>query len=239
MKENLLEISGIVVQGYTDSLLAVNDEQARLFNFGMKDKKAGFVRFGKQGDYEDVALYRDRIFILRSDGTLFSFPADSIYTKMVTPQRWEAMLPKGEYESMYAHEADSKLYVLCKECKKEKKFIQAYELSLQEDSITHVRDFTIDTEELCEKRGMKWGFRASAMAWNEATREWYIISSVNKLLMVTDAAWKTKDIYELNPKNFIQPEGMAFDAKQNLYVSNEGNETRNGNVLKFTFQAKK
>ncbi len=234
LKDDLLEISGITF--LNDSLnlsLAINDEQGKLYFFNSVKKRPGFSRFGKPADYEDVALVNNSIFVLRSDGTLFSFPSDSIINKRVSADEWKALLPKGEYESM--HSRDNKLYVLCKECDKEKKQIQGYELTLNNDSIISVHSFSIDIKAVRDKYELKFGFRASALAWNVATEEWYILSSVNKLLMITDGDWKIKTVYTLNPKTFIQPEGIAFDEHQNLYVSNEGNETRNGNILKFTF----
>lgn len=240
MKEELLEISGITFHhDDIDSAFAINDEQGRLYFFKSLKKKPNYTRFGKQGDYEDVAVYKQTVFVLRSDGTLFSFSADSIKNKTVTSRKWEKLLPKGEYESMFINETDNRLYVLCKQCEKEKKYISGYEFELTGDSLSLANAFDIDTKALREKYDLKWGFRASAVAWNKATKEWYIVSSVNKLLLITDSGWDIKRVYELNPKVFIQPEGIAFDANQNLYFSNEGNETRNGNVIRFVIHPEK
>jgi len=240
MKEELLEISGITFHhDNIDSAFAINDEQGKLYFFKSLKKKPGFARFGKQGDYEDIAIYKQRVFVLRSDGVLFSFSADSIRNKEVISHRWEKLLPKGEYESMSVNEADNRLYVLCKQCEKEKKYITGFEFELIGDSVNFVNSFDIDTKSLREKYEMKFGFRASALAWNKSTKEWYILSSVNKLLLIADSGWDIKAVYQLNPKVFIQPEGIAFDANHNLYVSNEGNETRNGNVLRFMLHPEK
>ena len=45
--------------------------------------------------------------------------------------------------------------------------------------------------------------------------------------------WKIKNVYQLDPAIFHHPEGIAFDEQSNLYISNEGDETQNGNILKF------
>ena len=85
---------------------------------------------------------------------------------------------------------------------------------------------------------MKNGFRPSALAKNPLTKEWYIISAVNKLLVVTDENFKMKDSYALGGNLFNQPEGIAFDKEGNLYISNEGDDITQGNILKFIRQAK-
>ncbi len=240
MKEDLLEISGITFHhDNIDSAFAINDEQGKFYYFKSLKKKPDFVRFGKQGDYEDVAAYKQFVFVLRSDGTLFSFSLDSVRNKEVASKRWNDLLPKGEYESMFVNETEHKLYVLCKECEKEKKYISGFEFELIGDSVNLVSSFDIDIKPLREKYEMKWGFRPSAMTWNKSTKEWYVVSSVNKMLLIMDSGWNIKKEYILNPKVFIQPEGIAFDANRNLYVSNEGNETRNGNVLRFMLHPEK
>ena len=73
----------------------------------------------------------------------------------------------------------------------------------------------------------------SALAKNRLNDEWFIISATNKLLVITDNAWKIKNVYQLDPAIFQHPEGIAFDEQSNLYISNEGDETQNGNILKF------
>ncbi|RYZ91706.1 MAG: SdiA-regulated family protein, partial [Sphingobacteriaceae bacterium] len=84
-----------------------------------------------------------------------------------------------------------------------------------------------------EKKKTK--FAPSALAKNPRTGEWYIVSSVNKLLVVADANWKVKQTYPLSVSIFPQPEGIAFDKSNNLYISNEGN-LGNGNILKFVYK---
>jgi uncharacterized protein YjiK len=76
------------------------------------------------------------------------------------------------------------------------------------------------------------------MAKNPLTKQWYIVSSVNELLVVTDADFKVTAAYSLDHKLFLQPEGLAFDKKGNLYISNEGDEFAKGTILKFNFTGK-
>jgi uncharacterized protein YjiK len=65
------------------------------------------------------------------------------------------------------------------------------------------------------------------------TSEWFIISAVNKLLVVTDDKWKIKETCLLSSNIFNQPEGITFDSTGTLYISNEGDDLSEGNILKF------
>jgi secreted PhoX family phosphatase len=60
-----------------------------------------------------------------------------------------------------------------------------------------------------------------------------MISAVNKLLVVADSNWKITQACQLNGNVFNQPEGIAFDRQGNLYISNEGDDISEGNILKF------
>jgi uncharacterized protein YjiK len=78
-------------------------------------------------------------------------------------------------------------------------------------------------------------FHPSALARHPVTKEWYVLSSVNKALLVLDSQWKLKNTYQLDPILFKQPEGLAFDRQGDMYVSNEGHGG-NANVLVFSYK---
>src|SRR5688572_25343701 len=109
MPESLLEVSGITFhKGNKDTLYAVQDEQGRLFRIAWGVRKQVNAKFGKQGDYEDLAIVNSKVIILKSNGTLISFPvADAIYEEVDSAREWKGILPKGEYEGMYGDEARS------------------------------------------------------------------------------------------------------------------------------------
>lgn len=235
--EELLEISGIAMRnGQSDSLFAINDEDGKLFSFALHEKKNKSVRFGKGGDYEDVSIMLGQAFVLRSDGRIYSFSLDSIHKKKVEPLVWEHLLPAAEYEGLYADERTNRLYVLCKTCGKDKTGISGYIVRLHGEVLPTIESFRIDLGFLHDKFSFKGSFKASALARNKTTGEWYILSAVQKVLLVTDDAWNIKEVHRLNPALFTQPEGIAFDVNRALYISNEGHELSNGNVLRFTFK---
>jgi hypothetical protein len=242
MPESLLEISGIAfVKDDPDTVYAIQDEEGKLFKLRWNEKKQTHTKFGKRGDYEDLAIGNGEVFVLKSNGRIFSFPlAEAAYEETDNVKEWNSLLPSGEYEGIFADEQTGKLYVLCKSCPGDKKsgLLSGY-IFQTGDSIVPQGRFNLDLHSLSPFTGrVKQGLRPSALAKNPVTGEWFILSSVNKLLVVTDGQWKVRNAVHLNGNEFNQPEGIAFDSRGNLYISNEGGDLSEGNILLFTRQAK-
>jgi uncharacterized protein YjiK len=238
MPESLLEISGIAFhEQLNDTIYAINDEEGKVFRLGWNIPKQLHSKFGKQGDYEDLSIANGIVYVLKSNGVLYSFPfADAIYTELDQVREIKTLLPKGEYEGMYADQFNNQLYVLCKRCDADYSWntTTGYIIELDESSKT-ATSFQIDVKDIKQFKGkVKEGFRPSGLARDPLSGEWYIISAANKLLVVTDSKWNIKEAFPLSSNVFTQPEGIAFDKIGNLYISNEGDDLANGNILKFT-----
>ena len=240
LSESLREISGIVtLQGNGDTLYAIEDEEGKLFYFHPGDGKFGYKKFGKRGDYEDVTILDNKDFVvLRSDGSLFVFPLDLVRDgDMGKVEKKENILPAGEYEGLFGDD-NGRLIALCKNCPEDdqRDEVSGYVLGRdQKGDLTITDHFRVDVSMLkltSMKRKAK--FHPSCIARHPLTRQWYILSSVNKLLLVLDDKWTVKASYPLDPSLFKQPEGLAFDRRGNMYISNEGGQG-NANVLLFKY----
>jgi hypothetical protein len=246
MSESLREISGIVtLRGNGDTLYAIEDEDGKLFYFHPGDGKFSYKKFGKRGDYEDVTILDNKDFVvLRSDGSLFVFPLSLVQDgNMDNVEKYENILPAGEYEGLFGDD-NGRLIALCKNCPDDdqRDEVSGYVLErgygnspTTTNSLTITDHFKVDVSMLkltSMKRKVK--FHPSCIARHPLTREWYLISSVNKILLVLDDKWKVKASYPLDPSLFKQPEGLAFDRKGNMYISNEGGQG-NAHVLLFKY----
>lgn len=241
MPESLHEISGIAFhRGKPDSLYAEEDEDGKIYYMHLGNQEVEHSRFGKAGDYEDLTILGDQVVMLRSDGVFFIFPFKRLRSHPIDQvQKWNNILPSGEYEGLFGDEKANQLYVLCKHCSDDHtdKSSSGYIFKLLPDgSVKRAGQFSINVKDIEALTGIKKiAFHPSALAKNQNTNEWYILSSVNKILVVADASFKIKAVYPINPSLYIQPEGIAFDNQNNLYISNEGDKVSPGNVLKFKY----
>jgi hypothetical protein len=241
MPDELHEISGIAFHyGKPDSIYAEQDEDGKVYYFRLGDKRIKNTTFGKHGDYEDIAILGEQVVMLRSDGVLFVFPFAGLRKPEVTDvQKWNKILPDGEYEGLYANEKEQQLYVLCKHCSMDNtsKASSGFIFKLAANgSVKQSGTFTVNVKDIEALTGSgKITFHPSALTKNPRTNEWYILSSVNKILVVADSNWKIKAVYPIDPGLFIQPEGITFDNQNNLYISNEGDKITPGNIYKFKY----
>lgn len=239
MPQNLFEISGIVFHnGDPKEVFAIQDEDGDLFHLGLGDKESKFTKFGGKGDYEDVTIIKNYFIVLKSNGELHTFPM----TELGKPEaanviKTKDLVPKAEYEGLAADEKNNMIYVLTKDSKPDSKAKASsiYGFKVADDaSLTAAGEFSLSHKAIQkESGGSKSRFRPSALAKNPKTNEWYVLSSINKLLVITDADFKVKTTCPLDPGLFNQPEGIAFDRDNNLYISNEGGSLSAGNILMF------
>jgi len=244
LSEDLHEISGIVfLDAHADTMCAIEDEDGRLFYFHPGERKFPSRKFGKRGDYEDVAILEHKDFVvLRSDGSLFVFPLSFVQDgDNEKVQVYEHILPEGEYEGLFGDD-DGSLIALCKNCKEDdqRDAASGYVLRRRDGQGLAITDhFTVDVSSVkMTSTRKKVKFHPSCLARHPLTRDWYIISSVNKVMLILDEHWRVKAAYPLNGYLFKQPEGLAFDGEGNMYVSNEGDEG-DGNVLLFRYNQSK
>ncbi|WP_133574406.1 SdiA-regulated domain-containing protein [Pedobacter metabolipauper] len=242
MPSSLLEISGIAFHNNnSDTIYSIQDENGKLYKQKWDVKKQINTKFSPNGDFEDLTILKNNIFVLRSDGVFFSFPiTESGKKETKNVHEIKGLLPKGEYESIYADNEKNQIYVLCKSCPGDKKtkMVSGYifDYIAASDSLVSSGEFKVNLQGIeAVNPKVKTNLSPSAMTRNPRTNEWYILSSANKLLIITDSKWNITEAHRLNSSTFNQPEGLAFDTDFNLYIANEGDEITDGNIIKFKY----
>lgn len=241
MPETLLEISGHAFhKGQKDTIYAQQDERGVVYTMVLGTDYLRTSLFKKHGDFEDIAIANETVMMLKSNGKLYTFPFKDLKNKEIKSyKRWKNIVPKGEYESLYADDTSDRIYVLCKDCKVDKGkaqvsgYIFDFKVGKKPKPAGEFRINSNEIARLMKKESIK--FKPSALTYNRQKNEWYILSSVNKILVITDPDWNVKKVYHLDPSIYIQPEGIAFDNEHNLYISSEGSKLRMGRIFKLAY----
>jgi uncharacterized protein YjiK len=234
LKGELDEISGIIFYPKDTSLFAINDEFGRLYKIYIRDKvQIERWKFSDAGDYEDVALVDSTFYVLKSKGNIYSFKVLSKDSVVVDDCK-SPYTGNNEFETLYYDSYYQKLVLLCKDCKEDdKKVVTAWAFDPRTKTYSDTPFYTLDAKEILKKLDNKKEerFKPSAAAVNPITKELYIISSVNKALVIADRNGKLKKVIPLDPKVFKQPEGLTFSAAGDLFISNESADVGPANIL--------
>ena len=118
--------------------------------------------------------------------------------------------------------------------KHEKAWRYVYSFDLLEKKISEEIFLKISEQEIGDFLGkdMNGKFKPSGIAISPIDNNIYIISSVGQALAVYSEKRELITVFRLSPSLFSQPEGITFDEKGNLYISNEGRKER-GDILVF------
>lgn len=230
------EISGLTYLPTSPEILyAVQDEDGILYSYDLEQQKvSNRFKFAKTGDYEGLTTNGHHFYVLKSNGDIFAFSTSNDEPRKVLIHR--NLLPSGEYESL-AYDADSnKLYVLCKNCKRDKgqKVTTAYSLNIVENGAVELdQKFEMELSKFSTLNHKLKSFRPSALAKHPNKEEWYILSSIDKMLVITDPQFVPKRIIPFSRKAFEQPEGLVFDDKGNLFISSEVGNKKYAMIYRF------
>lgn len=235
-KESLREISGISFPaGQQNFVYAIEDERGKIYTVELSSGKTKSFPFGEKGDYEDLACYKDMIYVLNSKGIIILVKTPgSTTTEFTAIKTFDNLLPEGEYEGMCA--TKDSLYVLCKNCsvahEKSNLLIYSFKMDSTGNLLAGANIEPIIHGLKMDDSKKKHKVTPSCLAKNPIDNHWYIISSVNEQLMVFNEHFTLLDNYSLNAAMFRQPEGLAFNKAGDMFISNEEN---NGpaNILVF------
>lgn len=230
------EISGHIFLPTDDNIVyGVQDERGVIYAYAL-DKKVivDSIPFAKKGDFEGITTDGYHFYVLKSNGAIYSVPVNNNLKQEV--KVFKEVIGKNEYESLGIDTANRQLVILCKDCKSDKKnhHSTGYLLNYSDSGqISMDKSFVVDWNDLSKYTSKPiTSFKPSAISKNPVTGDWYILSSINKVLVITNSDFNTKAIIPFSRKDYEQPEGIAFDSKGNLYISSEIGDTDSAKLYK-------
>ena len=233
------EISGVAYYPADSSLFAINDEKGWLYKL-KKGHKSQRWQFSKGADFEDVVLLDSVFYVLRSNGNIIRVSFNTQNTLAVQQYYFDTTgKSKNEFEILYFDSTKQKLILICKDCESDKKKSLT---TFSFDSNTGKYEgsaFSINVEEIAASVGEeKLRFKPSAASINPKNGLLYIISAINKMLVITDVNGKLKNAYRIDESIFKQPEGITFTPSGGMIISNEAADTGVADILYFAYNKK-
>ena len=222
----LNEISGLSYDDDDNTILAISDSKRKVFDLNirrlkLKDYTGNVVP--PESDIEDLVKVDSFIYMLASKGIIYQVPLhaqDTIGTKAY--RFWSN--DKNDFETLYYDPNANGLVMLCKTCadEKEQHIKSAYRFDLKTHEFDTSAYYTIsadDIKKILKDDNAK--FDPSAAAIHPINKRLYILSSAGNLLVVADTKGKPIEVYNLNPDQNPQAEGIAFAPNGDMYISNE------------------
>lgn len=232
LPEILKEISGLA---YIDDqrFACIQDEDGTIFiyNTGSREIEKE-IPFGGPGDYEGITVKGNTAYVVRADGKLFQIDLNG--DKNSVKEYGTDLTINHNVEGLCYDENKNRLLLAIKNDEpgnKNYKGIYAFDLSA--NKFVKEPAFRIDTENemLKSTTGKKnKSIMPSAISINPVTKDIFITDGPKSRLLIMDSDGNIKKLVELG-KDFAQPEGLTFNARGELFISNEGAK-QPGNIIK-------
>lgn len=245
------EISGLTDLG-GGRLGAVQDEKGSLY---VLDVATGEVvhehDFGGDGDYEGVERVGERVVVLRSDGRLFVI-LDWQAEKATAATIETGLHGSCDAEGLAFDAEGERLLIACKEGPgrgiRGARALYAFDLNQQAlspdpafviwaDSLGGV-ERSVDEAVRAAVRPLSDinAFKPSAVGIHPRTGEVYVLSSVEKAVLVLARDGTIAAMWPLSPRLFPQPEGLAFLPDGTLFIASEA-AGGDATLLRFAYQS--
>lgn len=237
----LVEISGLSPGSQADELLAIADESGEVFFLNATD---GSIRrripFRDRGDFEGIELVNGVIYALKSDGEIFEIKNWEKGPVQMTSYK-TPLQKANDLEGLAFDPAKNALLLACKEDPEQFGPRNVFAFSLETKQLAEMPVYTINPATVDSllppgPEDKNHAFSPSAIAVHPLRKEAYLLSTALKRLVVLDAInGKVLQVYRIDKKIIPQPEGMAFDARGNLYIASEG-KNGPGMLYRFDYQ---
>lgn len=249
LPSELTEVSGITYLD-KDNLGCVEDESGIVYIYDLaKSSVTHEVLFKAKGDFEGITYANGIVYTLQSNGRIYEI--SDLNASSVKEIKYNTDLEEAhDTEGLCFDRQNSRLLIACKDKgtngKQDRKSIYAFDPA--NGNVSAMPVYHIDLNQVKDmlrkghfktskifKNPLDEVFMPSDIAIHPKTDEIYIISSKNRLLAVLDRQGHLNGLYQLSHEAFIQPEGITFDPKGDMYISNEGSFTK-PTILKFTYE---
>jgi hypothetical protein len=234
MNEDLDEISGIFFLPADSTVVALNDEEGKLYRVNMLGKLTSKAfKFAKKSDFEDLSFDGTYWYAIKSNGEVTRIT--HAFTDSFNIRTFDFPEKGWEFETIVFDDQKNKIVAISKvPAQLRDGKIPAFVLDTLTGTFQYDSMYSPDTtgiRNMVKKK--KNEFKPTAAAFHPITQELYILS-VNERMLVTMKDGKITGAFKLEKTQFRQPEGICFMPNGNLMISNEAQEST-ANILLFEY----
>jgi len=240
LPESLKEVSGI--SHIDDSKLAcIQDEKGSIYIYDLNlESVTREIQFGPRGDYEAIRIIDSTAYVMDSSGQLSRTENFELESRIVEV-----------FQTEFSKNITSKVLISIK--------LQVKFLQFQRNNLLTTRDrfliyeldpTTFDTKEdyfinlsyrdpifeVDASWFMETNFFPSELTIHPTTQEIYILDSKTPRILILEPDGSPKKMHLLDPEKFQQPEGLSFDSKGRIYISNEEGDFQKQNIQLIEFK---
>lgn len=233
----LSEVSGLAVAG-PDSVFTHDDEYAIIYEFRLGDGHiARAFALGEptlEGDFEGIAAADDRVFLVTSDGLIYSaLPGEN--ARRVSYRVYDSGIgPRCEVEGLSQAPEAGELLLLCKRFRNdsEQARLEIYRWKIGSDRAEAAPFLSLPLEELFgEDEAAE--FRPSGIEWHPASGRLLIVSARNHAVLALDRHGMLLERHRLDPARHPETEGITLMPDGRWVLADEGSRTREGRLTTY------
>jgi uncharacterized protein YjiK len=236
LSKELEEVSGL--SDFDESHVAcVQDEKGIIY---ILDLATGAIsnqfEFESDDDFEGVAFVNPSFYVLRSDGRITYIPD---YRQPKEHRNIKEKIPTKDNEGLCYDVANNRLLIAAKskpnkDSKLDKEDRLFYQFDLNAMWFDAEPLFKLSVNEVtaaAKAAGIKVpvdgstkqiDFRPSSIAIHPETKQIYILSAADFLLVVCNPKGELMSVEQLNPKRFPKAESITFMSNSTMVIANEG-----------------
>lgn len=258
LPDPLKEISGIMLVD-TNHLACIEDESGKVYIYNLKERRIDHsYEFSGKGDYEGITIGGNTLYIMRSDGVLFE--VDNYASDQRVENYYPLNIPSPDCEGIAFDKSQNRLLITSKgksadkneNLAKQMRYIYCFNLNTKTLCPKPLAEIYLpDITEFMQKKHIQLPLsvtkkgkikhqdiklRISDISIHPLSNEFYILSSTEQLLYIFSSNWKIKNVVVLNETLFPKAEGITFNSKGDIYITNEGMNDTPPSLMYFPVQ---
>lgn len=229
LPKRLNEISGLAVTP-DDRLLAVSDEKAIVYEIdydsGTLTKQFALGKPVLRGDFEGIAYFEEQVFLLTSNGLLFS-ATEGRDGEQVEYRKFDTGIGrKCELEGLAQDVEKRRLLLVCKKMLDDDIPLTVFVWQLDEQRVDSNERFELPVGDIMTRIKTK-SLHPSGIAMRPATGSILIVAARQRAVVELDRDGKLVDVI-MTPsrKRHRQPEGIEVSRTGKLLIADEGGQSR-------------